>query len=38
MVLKKNRFGFRKLRFSKGSSGKNNFGILLKLPKVLVLD
>ena len=38
MLLKKNRFGNRKLRFSKGSSGKNNFGILLKLPKILVLD
>ena len=38
MLLKKNRFGYRKLRFSKGSSGKNNFGILLKLPKILVLD
>ncbi len=38
MLLKKNRFGYRKLRFSKGSNGKNNFGILLKLPKILVLD
>ncbi len=38
MVLKKNRFGFKKLRFSKGSTGKRNFGILLKLSKILVLD
>jgi hypothetical protein len=38
MILKKNRFGFRKLRFDKGSDGKRNLGLLLKLPKVLVLD
>jgi hypothetical protein len=38
MVLKKNRFGFKKLRFSKGSTGKRNLGILLKLSKILVLD
>ena len=38
MMIKKNEFGFRKLRFSKGSSGKRNLGILLKLPKILVLD
>ncbi|MHA2186034.1 MAG: hypothetical protein ACXAAI_13660 [Promethearchaeota archaeon] len=38
MMLKKNEYGFRKLRFSKGSTGKRNFGILLKLPKILVLD
>ena len=38
MVLKKNRFGYKKLRFSKGSTGKRNLGILLKLSKVLVLD
>lgn len=38
MVLKKNGFGHRKLRFSKGSTGKHNFGILLKLSKILVLD
>ena len=38
MVLKKNRFGYKKLRFSKGSSGKRNLGILLKLSKILVLD
>jgi len=38
MVLKNNRFGSKKLRFSKGSTGKRNFGILLKLSKILVLD
>jgi hypothetical protein len=38
MMFKKNRFGDRKLRFYKGSSGKRNFGILLKLSKILVLD
>lgn len=38
MMFKKNRFGFRKLRFSKGSNGKRNLGILLKLSKILVLD
>jgi hypothetical protein len=38
MVLKKNQFGYKKLRFSKGSTGKRNFGILLKLSKILVLD
>ena len=38
MILKKNRFGFKKLRFDKGSNGKRNLGLLLKLPKVLVLD
>ncbi len=38
MVLKSNRFGYKKLRFSKGSTGKRNFGILLKLSKILVLD
>ena len=38
MVLKKNRFGYKKLRFSKGSNGKRNLGILLKLSKILVLD
>jgi hypothetical protein len=38
MILKKNKFGYRKLRFDKGSDGKRNFGLLLKLPKVLVLD
>ncbi|MFW9929788.1 MAG: hypothetical protein ACFFD1_10385 [Candidatus Thorarchaeota archaeon] len=38
MILKKNRFGYRKLRFDKGSDGKRNLGLLLKLPKVLVLD
>ncbi len=38
MVLKNSRFGHKKLRFSKGSTGKRNFGILLKLSKILVLD
>jgi len=38
MVLKKNRFDYKKLRFSKGSTGKRNLGILLKLSKILVLD
>ena len=38
MMLKKNRFGKRKLQFSKGSNGKRNLGLLLKLPKILVLD
>jgi len=38
MVLKKNQYGFKKLRFSKGSTGKRNFSILLKLSKILVLD
>ncbi|MFX1308692.1 MAG: hypothetical protein ACFE9M_01345 [Promethearchaeota archaeon] len=38
MVLKKNQFGYKKLRFSKGSTGKRNLGILLKLSKILVLD
>jgi len=37
MILKKNQFGERKLRFSKGTTGYN-FGLLLKLPKILVLD
>ena len=38
MVLKKNRFGYKKLRFAKGSTEKRNLGILLKLSKILVLD
>ena len=38
MMLKKNRFGRRKLQFSKSSDGKKNLGLLLKLPKILVLD
>ncbi|MHA1844312.1 MAG: hypothetical protein ACTSWE_08635 [Promethearchaeota archaeon] len=37
MLLKKNKFGFRKLRFNKGTTGRN-LGLLLKLPKLLVLD
>lgn len=38
MITKKNRFGKRKLRFSKSSSGKRNLGLLIKLSKILVLD
>ena len=38
MMMKKNNFGKRKLRFSKSSGGKRNLGILLKLSKILVLD
>lgn len=38
MMMKKNEFGKRKLRFSKSSEGKRNIGILLKLSKILVLD
>ena len=38
MMLKKNKFGERKLKFDKGSTGKRNLGLLLKLPKILVLD
>lgn len=38
MMTKKNRFGKRKLRFSKSSSGKRNLGLLIKLSKILVLD
>ena len=37
MLIKKNRFGFKKLRFKGGTTGRN-LGILLKLPKILVLD
>ena len=38
MMLKKNKYGFKKLRYDKSSDGKRNFGTLLKLPKILVLD
>ena len=38
MVKKKNKFGKKKFRFGKSSEGKRKPGILLKLPKVLVLD
>ena len=38
MMLKKNKFGERKLKYEKSSTGKRNFGLLLKLPKILVLD
>jgi len=37
MVRKKNRFGDKKLRFSKGDTGRN-LGKLLKLSKILVLE
>jgi hypothetical protein len=37
MLFKKNRFGNRKLQINKGSTGWN-LGLLLKLPKLLVLD
>ena len=37
MLIKKNNFGNRKLRFSKGTTGRNYFK-LLKLPKLLVID
>ena len=36
ILFKKNRFGYRKLRFLKGSNGKQNLSILLKLPKIIV--
>jgi hypothetical protein len=38
MMLKKNKFGSKKLRYDKSSDGKRNLGLLLKLPKILVLD
>ncbi|MGB5911413.1 MAG: hypothetical protein WBH31_09490 [Promethearchaeia archaeon] len=38
MIFKKNKFGFKKLRYKKGNTGKGYLGILLKLPKILVLD
>lgn len=38
MMLKKNKFGTKKLRYDKSSTGKRNLGLLLKLPKILVLD
>lgn len=37
MLFKKNKFGNRKLQINKGSTGWN-LGLLLKLPKLLVLD
>jgi len=37
MMLTKNRFGNRRLRYKRGTTGRN-MGKLLKLPKVLVLD
>ena len=37
MMTAKNRFGKRKLRFKGGTTGRN-MGMLLKLPKILVLD
>ena len=38
MMVKKNKFGSKKLRYDKSSEGKRNLGLLLKLPKILVLD
>ena len=38
MTTKKNKFGKMKFRFGKGNTGKRNTRLLLKLPKVLVLD
>ncbi|MHA2281972.1 MAG: hypothetical protein ACXAC5_14110 [Promethearchaeota archaeon] len=38
MIMKKNGFGYRKLRYSKGSNGKRNLGKLLKISKIIVLD
>ena len=38
MLMKKNEFGYRKLRYSKSSNGKRNIGKLLKLSKIIVLD
>ncbi|MFX1481534.1 MAG: hypothetical protein ACFFCI_25930 [Promethearchaeota archaeon] len=38
MLMKKNSYGYRKLRFSKSSDGKRNLGMLLRLSKLLVLD
>ncbi|NHJ20029.1 MAG: hypothetical protein EAX91_03725 [Candidatus Lokiarchaeota archaeon] len=38
MMLKKNKFRERKLKYEKSSTGKRNLGLLLKLPKILVLD
>ena len=38
MLMKKNIFGYRKLRYSKSSNGKRNIGKLLKLSKIIVLD
>ncbi|TFH09752.1 MAG: hypothetical protein E4H14_03865 [Candidatus Thorarchaeota archaeon] len=37
MMTGKNRFGKRKLSYKSGTTGKN-MGMLLKLPKILVLD
>jgi hypothetical protein len=37
MMTSKNRFGERKLRYKGGTTGRN-FGKLLNLPKILVLD
>lgn len=38
MLMKKNEFGYKKLRYSSGSNGKRNIGKLLKLSKIIVLD
>ncbi len=37
MMTGKNRFGKRKLRYKGGTTGRN-MGMLLKIPKILVLD
>lgn len=37
MIFRKNRFGNRKLQIHKGTTGWN-LGLLLKLPKLLVID
>ncbi len=38
MMIKKNAWGFKKLRTEKGSDGKRHLGILMKFSKVFVLD
>ncbi len=38
MLTQKNEYGKRKLRFEKGNTGKRHLGILLKFPKIFVLD
>ncbi len=38
VMTKKNQFGYKKLRTEKGSDGKRHIGILLKFPKIFVLD
>ncbi|MBN1802351.1 MAG: hypothetical protein JW891_12645 [Candidatus Lokiarchaeota archaeon] len=38
MLTRKNEYGMRKLRFEKGNTGKRHLGLLLKFPKIFVLD